>query len=74
MSQQFGNMPLHDQAAEACAQKTEVRSAMKDILWTLGQNSRPLDERLRECLHWLEVQDLITVNGQNVFINDPEEV
>jgi hypothetical protein len=47
---------------------------MKDILWTLGQNSRPLDERLRECLHWLEVQDLITVNGQNVFINDPEEV
>jgi hypothetical protein len=40
MTQQFENMPLHDQAAEACAQKTEVRSAMKDILWTLGQNSR----------------------------------
>ena len=74
MSQQFENKSLQDQATEACAQMPEVHDAMRDMLWTLGQNSKPLDERLRECLHWLEVQDLITVNGQNVFIKDPEEV
>jgi hypothetical protein len=71
-SEHWNSLSLGEQSEAATKQVPEVCFGMRDVLWTLAENSKPLDQRLRECLHWLEVQGLIKVNGQNVWIEDPE--